>query len=32
MVKTDFKVAAIKLERSEAYLLKLEKNLSWFRS
>ena len=28
MVKTDFKVAAIKLECSEAYLLKLEKNLS----
>ena len=30
MVKTDFKVAAIKLECSEAYLLKLEKNLLGF--
>ena len=28
-VTTDFKLAGIKLENSEAYLPKLEKNLSW---
>ena len=29
MVTIDFKLGGIKLESSEAYLLKLGKNLSW---
>ena len=30
MVTIDFKLSNIKLESSEAYLLKLGKNLSWY--